>query len=69
MGRYVARRVLQGVITLYLISLTVFVMLRVGGGNPIAHMLPPDATALEMELMTKALRFRQACSLSILDLQ
>ena len=53
MGRYVARRVLQGVITLYLISLTVFVMLRVGGGNPIAHMLPPDATALELELMTK----------------
>ena len=57
MGRYVARRVLQGVITLYLISLTVFVMLRVGGGNPIAHMLPPDATALEMELMTKAYGF------------
>lgn len=53
MGRYVARRVLQGVITLYLISLTVFVMLRVGGGNPIVHMLPPDATALELELMTK----------------
>ena len=57
MGRYVARRVFQGVITLYLISLAVFVMLRVGGGNPIAHMLPPDATALEMELMTKAYGF------------
>ena len=57
MGRYVLRRVLQGVITLYIITLAVFFMLRVGGGNPIVHMLPPDASPLDLQLMTEAYGF------------
>ena len=57
MGRYVLRRVLQGVITLYIVTLAVFFMLRVGGGNPVVHMLPPDASPLDLQLMTEAYGF------------
>ncbi len=34
MGSYIIKRILQGVFTLYLISVAVFFVLRIGGATP-----------------------------------
>ena len=57
LGRYIISRILQGVVTLYFISVAVFFLLRLGGGNPIDYMLPEDATRLDYQLMTEAYGF------------
>ena len=57
MGRYIITRILQGVITLWLISVAVFFILRLGGGNPIDYMLPEDATPEDHQLMTESYGF------------
>ena len=44
LGSYIVRRVFAGVITMVLITLAVFILLRLGGGNPVEYMLPPEAT-------------------------
>ncbi len=44
MGRYTIKRLVEGIISLWLITLVVFFLLRLGGGNPIEYMLPPEAT-------------------------
>jgi len=45
------------VITLWLITLAVFFILRLGGGNPVAYMLPPEATQADIDKLTKAYGF------------
>ncbi|MFQ6030439.1 MAG: hypothetical protein ACE5Q6_23440 [Dehalococcoidia bacterium] len=57
MGRFIIKRVAQGVLTLWLITVAVFFVLRMGGGNPIEYMLPEDATALDEKLLTEAYGF------------
>jgi len=57
LGRYIITRILQGVITLWLISVAVFFILRLGGGNPIDYMLPEDATPEDYQLMTESYGF------------
>ncbi len=57
MGRYTIKRVFEGIISLWLITLVVFFLLRVGGGNPIEYMLPPEATQADIEKLTKAYGF------------
>ena len=43
MGRYIARRLLQGVVTIWLVTLGIFSLLRLTG-DPVSYMVPPDAT-------------------------
>jgi peptide/nickel transport system permease protein len=43
MGRYIVRRLLQGVVTIWLVTLGIFALLRLTG-DPVSFMLPPDAT-------------------------
>ena len=43
MRRYITRRVLQGVVTIWLVTLGVFSVLRLTG-DPVSYMLPPDAS-------------------------
>jgi ABC-type dipeptide/oligopeptide/nickel transport system permease component len=43
MRRYIARRVLQGIVTIWLVTLGVFSVLRLTG-DPVSYMLPPDAS-------------------------
>src|SRR5712691_3352081 len=43
MRRYIARRVLQGMVTVWLVTLGVFSVLRLTG-DPVSYMLPPDAS-------------------------
>lgn len=57
MGRYIVKRLLEGLMTLWLITLAVFFILRLGGGNPVAYMLPPEATQADIEKLTKAYGF------------
>ncbi len=57
MGRYTIKRVFEGIISLWLITLVVFFLLRLGGGNPIEYMLPPEATQADIEKLTKAYGF------------
>ncbi len=57
MGRYLCKRLLEGVITLWLITLAVFFILRLGGGNPIEYMMPPEATQADIDKLTKAYGF------------
>jgi peptide/nickel transport system permease protein len=48
MGRYIARRLLQGVVTIWLVTLGIFGLLRLTG-DPVSFMLPPDATKEDRE--------------------
>jgi peptide/nickel transport system permease protein len=43
MGRYIVKRVGQGIVTMWLVTLGVFVLLRLTG-DPLSFLLPPDAT-------------------------
>jgi peptide/nickel transport system permease protein len=40
-----------------LITLAVFILLRLGGGNPVEYMLPPEATQADIEKLTAAYGF------------
>lgn len=57
MGRYVIKRLIEGIITLWLITLAVFFILRLGGSNPIEYMLPPEATQADIDKLTRAYGF------------
>lgn len=57
MGRYIVKRLIEGVITLWLITLAVFFILRLGGGNPVEYMLPPEATQADIDKLTQAYGF------------
>ncbi len=54
MGRYVAQRVLQSIVTIWLITLVVFLLSRLSG-NPVLLLVSPDATNEEIDLITHAL--------------
>jgi peptide/nickel transport system permease protein len=54
---YIIRRVFAGIITMVLITLAVFILLRLGGGNPVEYMLPPEATQADIEKLTAAYGF------------
>ncbi len=43
MGRYIVKRVAQGVVTMWLVTLVVFCLMRLLG-DPISYLVPPDAT-------------------------
>ena len=43
MGRYVLNRAVQGLITMWLVTLGVFALMRMTG-DPVSFLLPPDAT-------------------------
>ena len=57
MGPYIRKRSIEGIITLWLITLAVFFLLRLGGGNPIEYMLPPEASQADIDSLTKAYGF------------
>ena len=57
MGRYILKRLFEGAITLWLITLAVFFILRLGGGNPVEYMLPPEATQADIDKLTQAYGF------------
>ena len=57
MGTYITKRVAQGVLTLWLITVGVFFVLRLGGGNPIEYMLGEYATAQDEIELTQAYGF------------
>jgi peptide/nickel transport system permease protein len=58
-GRYLMQRLIEGLITLWLITLVVFFLLRLGGSNPVEYMLPPDASRADIEKLTRAYGFDQ----------
>jgi len=43
MGRYIVKRIGQGIVTMWLVTLGVFALLRLTG-DPLSFLLPPDAT-------------------------
>ena len=57
MSRYIVKRLIEGSITLWLITLAVFFILRLGGGNPVEYMLPPEASSADIEKLTQAYGF------------
>lgn len=57
LARYIVRRTIEGTITLLLVTLAVFILLRLGGGNPVAYMLPPEATQADVKMLTEAYGF------------
>ena len=59
MGTYVVRRILQIVPTLLLITLLVFGLLQVTGGDPIAIMMGPSATSELIEQVRHELELDQ----------
>lgn len=54
MHRYILSRVLQGIVTLVIISLLVFVLARVSG-DPLERMMPPGATPADFALVAEAM--------------
>ena len=57
MTHYIIRRVFEGIITMIFVTLAVFILLRLGGGNPVEYMLPPEATQADVEKLTAAYGF------------
>jgi len=57
LSRYIVKRLIEGSITLWLITLAVFFILRLGGGNPVEYMLPPEASSADIEKLTQAYGF------------
>jgi peptide/nickel transport system permease protein len=53
MGRYIVKRVGQGLVTMWLVTLAVFGLLRLTG-DPLSFLLPPDATKEDREHMIAA---------------
>jgi peptide/nickel transport system permease protein len=51
MGRYIIRRLLQGAVTIWLVTLGIFGLLRFTG-DPVSYMLPPDATKEDRARLT-----------------
>src|SRR5262245_47044129 len=52
MRRYIVKRLLDGVITMWVVTLLVFLMLRITG-NPIDILSPPDFTHADRERLKK----------------
>jgi peptide/nickel transport system permease protein len=52
-GYYIVKRVGQGIVTLWLVTLGVFALLRLTG-DPLSFLLPPDATKEDREYMIAA---------------
>jgi peptide/nickel transport system permease protein len=53
MGRYIVKRIGQGLVTMWLVTLGVFGLLRLTG-DPLSFLLPPDATKEDREHMIAA---------------
>lgn len=58
MGRYVLKSLLQIIPVLFIVSLIVFILVRVTG-DPVALMLPETATAEDRAVLTQALGLDQ----------
>ena len=56
MGRYLVQRLIQSAITLFLIALAIFFLLRLSG-DPLASILPSDAPDETIELVTRNMGF------------
>jgi peptide/nickel transport system permease protein len=52
-GHYIVKRVGQGIVTMWLVTLGVFALLRLTG-DPLSFLLPPDATKEDREYMIAA---------------
>jgi len=53
MKGYVLKRILIAVFTMFMVLTVVFFVFRLGGADPVAIMLPPDATPKDAEILTK----------------
>jgi ABC-type dipeptide/oligopeptide/nickel transport system permease component len=58
MARYITNRLVQGVITMWLVTLGVFILLRMTG-DPLNYLLPPDATKEDREHFMTAYGFNE----------
>ena len=58
MGRYIAKRVVQGLITMWLVTLVVFGLLRMTG-DPVSFILPPDASKEDREYIMAVYGFNE----------
>ena len=58
MGRYIAMRVVQGLITMWLVTLVVFGLLRMTG-DPVSFILPPDASKEDREYIMAVYGFNE----------
>lgn len=58
MGRYIAKRVGQGLITMWLVTLGVFGLLRMTG-DPVSFLLPPDASKQDREYIMAVYGFNE----------
>ncbi len=53
MKGYVLKRILIAIFTMFLVLTVVFFVFRLGGADPVAIMLPPDAQPQDQEMLTK----------------
>jgi ABC-type dipeptide/oligopeptide/nickel transport system permease component len=50
---YILKRIIIAVITMFLVVTVVFFVFRLGGADPVAIMMPPDATPADAEKLTR----------------
>ena len=53
MKGYVLKRILIAIFTMFLVLTVVFFVFRLGGADPVAIMLPPEATPQDQEMLTQ----------------
>jgi peptide/nickel transport system permease protein len=54
MGRYLLKRLGQSLLTVFLTITTVFLLLRMAGGDPAANYAPPNPTAAQLQAVREA---------------
>ena len=68
MGGYAIRRGVDGVITIWMVTLLIFLLLRVTG-NPIEILVPPDTLPEDRQRLMSVLWPGQACLAAVLELR
>ena len=53
MKGYVLKRIITAIITMFLVVTAVFFVFRLGGADPVAIMMPPDASPADAEKLTR----------------
>jgi ABC-type dipeptide/oligopeptide/nickel transport system permease component len=53
MRRFILKRIIIGISTMYVVLTLVFFVFRMGPADPVAIMLPPDATPKDAEMLTE----------------
>jgi len=64
---YILKRIIIAIITMFLVVTVVFFVFRLGGADPVAIMMPPDASPADAENLTR--KFGRVTTINVTNRQ